>query len=267
MIVEAYADVIVLSGALRSNFWDTIHTAISLTLKRHPTGVIVDCSGITECSPEGADTFVDAMGFIKDHDARIIVAAVPSAIIDVLKSVPNVRSQLAFATSVEAARRSLDLLVEDTEGKKKKAPIAEINALRIVVCLYDGTSVAEDNAAMELASRIADSVPSDIHLVCALLVPRELPLQAPLEASEASASNAVERAKTFFTGHNLPHHSRVERVRDVASMLATIIAELDAQQIILPLIGDPIHQDDNLKLVKAVLSKIDRQVSFVRPKI
>src|SRR5688500_219102 len=116
MIVESYEDVIVVSGALRSNFWETIHTAISLMLKRHPTGVIIDCSGISEVTPEGADTFRDIMAFIHEHDARIIVAGVPVQVMEVLKSVPEVRSQLAVAKSVEEARRSLDLLVEEEEG-------------------------------------------------------------------------------------------------------------------------------------------------------
>ena len=81
MIVESYEDVIVLSGALRSNFWETIHTAISLMLKRHPTGVVIDCSGITEVTQAGADTFRDVMAYIEEHDARIIVAAVSPAVI------------------------------------------------------------------------------------------------------------------------------------------------------------------------------------------
>src|SRR5436853_3309421 len=113
VIVESYEDVIVLSGALRSNFWETLHTAISLTLKRHPSGVIIDCSGLVEATPEGAETFRDAMEFIHQHDARVIVAAVPPNILQVLRTVPDVRSQLAVADSVEAARHSLDLITEE----------------------------------------------------------------------------------------------------------------------------------------------------------
>ena len=108
MIVESYEDVIVISGALRSNFWETIHTAISLMLKRHPTGVILDCSGITEVNTAGADTFRDVMSFIHDQDARVIVTAVPPQVMEVLRTVPEVRSQLAVAKTVEEARRSLD---------------------------------------------------------------------------------------------------------------------------------------------------------------
>src|SRR4051794_2917253 len=105
MIVESYEDVIILSGALRSNYWETLHTAISLTLKRHPSGVIIDCSGLTEATPEGAETFRDVMEYIHGHDARVIVAAVPSKVYEVLRTVPEVRSQLAITESVEEARK------------------------------------------------------------------------------------------------------------------------------------------------------------------
>src|SRR5947207_872967 len=114
MIVESYEDVVILSGPLRSNFWETIHTAIALTLKRHPTGVIIDCSGITELTPEGAETFQDAIQFVKEHErARIVVAAVSPQAMEVLRHVPEVRSQLPVVATVEEARRSLDLLLKE----------------------------------------------------------------------------------------------------------------------------------------------------------
>lgn len=265
MIVESYEDIIVLSGALRSNFWEAIHTAISLTLKRHPSGVIIDCSGLTEANSTGAETFRDAMDFIQKHDARIIVAAVPDAIMDVLKSVPEVRSQLAVAKSVEAARRSLDLLHEEEDyghKKKKRTPIE--GARKLVVCLYTGTSVVEDDAAMNIAGKIADSQPTEVHLVCVLLVPRHLPLTSPLEESEMAASKAVQRAEQFFDARDVTYISEVERARDVASALADVLAEFDAPEVVLPLIRDPLKKEENLKLVESVLGRVSRNVIFVR---
>ena len=264
MIVESYEDVIILSGALRSNFWDTIHTAISLTLKRHPTGVIIDCSGITEATPEGADTFRDAMDFINGHDARIIVAAVPANIMEVLKRVPEVRSQLAVAASVEEARHSIDLLIHDHDHAKPKKKQAIENATKLIVCLYTGTSVKEDNAAMSIASRIADSAPTEVHLVCLLLVPRHLPLQSPLHQQEESAKDAVDRAEKFFASREVVHVSRVERARDVVSGLAEALEEIDAALVVLPLIHDALKMQDNLRLVESVTAKIEREVVFVR---
>jgi anti-anti-sigma regulatory factor len=266
MIVESYEDVIIISGSLESNHWETIHTAIALTLKRHPAGVIIDCSGLTQMSPTGAETFHDAMDFIRDHDARIIMAAVPEPIMEVLRSVPEVRSQLPVVPTVEAARRSLDLGsdVDDDHGKKRKKLVAPENARKVLVCLYTGTGVEEDDSAMQVASLIADSFPSEIHLVCALLVPRHLPLQSALEDSERSAAYALDRAKQFFDQRNLAHIDRIERARDVAGALGEVLDEIDAFKIILPLSKDPMKVENNLAIVRAVTAKIEREVIFVR---
>lgn len=265
MIVESYEDVIVLSGSLDSNHWETIHTAISLTLRRHPSGVIIDCAGMTRMSAAGAETFHDAMDFIKDHDARIILAAVPDQIMEVLKTVPEVRSQLPVVATVEAARKSLDLGhdVDESHGKKRKKLVAAENARKVIVCLYTGTSIEEDDSAMRAASMIADSFPSEIHLICVLIVPRHLPLQAPLAESEQSAAHAMDRAKQFFDQRNLPHIDRIERARDVASALTEVLEDIEAISIVLPLSKDPMKAENNLTVVRSVTNKIDRQVMFV----
>lgn len=265
MIVESYDDVIILSGSLESNHWETIHTAISLILRRHPSGVIIDCSGMKRMSPAGAETFHDAMDFIRNHDARIILAAVPEPIMEVLKTVPEVRSQLPVVDTVETARKSLDLghSSEDDHGKKRKKLVAPENARKVIVCLYTGTSIQEDDSAMRAASMIADSFPSEIHLICALLVPRHLPLQAALAESEQSAAHALERAKQFFDQRNLPHLDRIERARDVASALTEVLKEIPAVTIILPLSKDPMKMENNLTVVRSVSSKVEGQVMFV----
>lgn len=266
MIVESYQDVIILSGSLESNHWETIHTAISLTLRRHPSGVIIDCSAMTHMSPAGAETFHDAMDFIRDHDARIILAAVPDQIMEVLKTVPEVKSQLPVVPTVEAARRSLDLghEVDEDHGKKKKKIVAPENAKKVIVCLYTGTTVEEDDAAMNIASLIADSFPSEIHLLCALVVPRHLPLQSALEESEKSAAHAMERAKLFFDQRDIAHLDRIERARDVASAIAEMLDDVKSEMVILPLSSDPMKAENNQAIVRSVTGKIRSKVIFVR---
>lgn len=255
MIVESYEDVIILSGALRHNAWETIHTAISLTLKRHPTGVIVDCSAITECTPEGAETFRDAMDFIDQHDARILVAAVPEHVLEVLKSVPEVRSQLAIAPSVEAARQSLDVL-----GVQVAKPKVEIQEKVIVVLTGDPA----DEAALRHASMIADTVRVEVDLVVPLIVPRDLPLQAALPDDEAEAAAAIEKGKDFLRRLNLPHRAWIERGRDVASTVAAVLEETPALHVIVPLPPCDDRVDDAAKLVKSVLGKVKAPTIFVR---
>ncbi|MCO5297428.1 MAG: hypothetical protein M9921_11275 [Fimbriimonadaceae bacterium] len=258
MIVESYEDVIVLSGALRSNFWDTIHTAISLTLKRHPTGVIIDCSGLTEATPEGAETFHDAMDFIKEHDARIIVAAVPAPILEVLKTVPEVRSQLPIAASVEEARRSLDLLVEEPKKKKQAPPSTDE---QVLVCLFGDDN---DRAALHLGSKIADTLLARIVLVYVVLMPRDLPLQAPMPEDEELAAKAIDHGKAYLAERNINATARLERGRDLASAVQEVANEINTSHVVVPLSPDPVKMEANQKLVRSVLEKVADIVVFVR---
>lgn len=258
MIVESYEDVIVLSGALRSNYWDTIHTAISLTLKRHPTGVIIDCSALTEATPEGAETFRDAMEFITSHDARIIVAAVGGKVLEVLKSVPEVRSQLPIAASVAEARHSLDLLV--VAPSKKKALVAGSEHI-VLVCLRGGS---DDMAALHMGSQIADTIQAHITLVYVVEVPRDLPLQAPLPADEDAAAAAIATGKTYLTERSIASNARLDRGRDLASAVHDVATETDASHVVVPLSRDPIRAEENQRLVKSMLEKLSHTVVFVR---
>jgi len=261
VIVESYEDVILLSGALRSNFWETIQTAISLTLKRHPTGVIVDCSGITECTPAGADTFRDAMEYIRDHDARIIVAAVPQHVMEVLKSVPEVRSQLAVAATVEEARRSLDLLLVPEE-KKKPAKGPKEKLAKIILLITEGDSCPE---LYELAAEMSEALHAEIVVAYAIIVPRHLPIQAPLSAEEEEAARVIEEAKRELSRHHTPHSVFLERGRDVASALQQVVGETNAIRVVCALSPNESELDGQLKALRSVLTKIPLPVVAVRP--
>lgn len=260
MIVESYEDVIVLSGALRSNFWETIHTAISLTLKRHPTGVIIDCSGITECTQEGAATFVDAMQFIEGHHARIIVAAVPPQVVDVLKSVPGVRSQLPIAASVEDARHSLDLLPHETQKTRKKV-VTQGPVRKVIVCL---TGEQADEYVLQVATQIASPGPTEVLVVYPLIVPRDLPLQAPLIEQEDAAIVTLNQAKAKLDRAEVSNDIRLERARDVASAIEGITESRSFDQVLVGLPSELSQVDAGLKLAKSIMTRVEVPVILVR---
>lgn len=255
MIVEFYEDVVQISGSLRSNFWDTIHTAISLALKKHPKGVIVDCSGITECTVEGADTFRDAMEYISNQDALIILAAVPAAVQEIVKSIPEVRSQLAIASSVEEARHTMDLLIH--EQAKNTKP----NAMQVALQLC-GTDC--DKAAMKAAARMARSTQGHVHVIFPIVVPRDLALHAPLPHQEDLALATVEKAKELLNEKNLPYTVHVERGRDVAVILNTLCESNRVEYLFVPLPNDP---DAAANIVRSILSRLKCTVSFIRGEI
>lgn len=256
MIVESYEDVIVLSGALRSNFWETIHTAISLMLSRHPSGIIIDCSGITECTNEGAATFIDAMEYIEEHDARIIVAAVPKNVLEVLKSVPEVRSQLPIVGSVEEARRSLDLLPAKTKKKVAEKQVTKHH----VVCL---TGEPSDEYLVRNVQELLDDRQVKLHFVFPIVVPRELPLQAPLPEEEEVAKATFERASAHLE-NSISYDFRIERARDISGALQATLEEVNAIQVLIALPAQEEVDDKTLKLIRSVLTKVKKTVLMIR---
>lgn len=257
MIVESYEDVIVLSGKLVSNIWETIHTAISLILRRHATGVIIDCSGITECTPEGAETFRDAMDFIQRFDARIIVAAVPAHVLEVLRQVPEVRSQLPIAESVEQARRSLDLVVQQ-EVKRRRA---EPSSPPIIVCL---TATESDEFTVKTARELASAKRCKVWLLFPILVPRDLPLQAPLPDLEQTATTALELADKVLSEIGIDRKLHIERARDIGSAILETANEAQAIEVLISLPGDGADRDAAIRLVTATLNKVNVPVVFCR---
>jgi len=257
MIVESYEDVIILSGALRSNFWETLHTAISLTLKRHPSGVIIDCSGLTSANEEGVATFRDVMEFIRHQEARVIVASVPESILEVLRSVPEVRSQLAIAGSVDEARRSLDLLQRPTSARRK-APPPTTSKLAILL-----TGADVDQAALVLAAQIAEARDAEMHLLYVVLVPRDLPLTAPMPRDEGLASAAIDKARLILErqGHSVPH---IERGRDLGATIESFLKAIDASIIVLPVAISAQDIENYSKVFRTLVARLKQEVIFVK---
>jgi anti-anti-sigma regulatory factor len=263
MIVESYEDVIVLSGSLRSNFWETIHTAVSLTLKRHPTGVIIDCSGITDITPEGAETFVDAIRFVEEHDqARIVVAAVPSHVKEVLRQVPDVRSQLPEAATVEEARRSLDLLVEqeDLGRKRRKEPSKPFDRIIVGVVSRD----EGDSHMLHVVEEMVESLPAKVVLVAPVVVPRDKPVTAPMPAEEETAAKSLEAGKTRLQSRGIPCDIRLERTRELSTLIHEVGEELNAAHIVVGLGSDLKGDESYVKVLKSVIERVKRPLVIVR---
>lgn len=260
MIVESYEDVIRLSGALRSNFWDTIHTAISLTLRKYPRGVILDCSRITECTPNGAETFQDALNYIRRHGSRFIVAEVPPQMLEVLKTVPEVRSQLPIASTIEEARKSMDLSLEERAANLT----AKGNPHVSLLALY-GTEC--DEAALEFFADEVEEHGQTPHLVAVIEVPRELPLQAPLTDKEEAAHAALETAKSRLKARRLSAAVHMEKARDLAAGIAAVADKTRAEWVFVPLPCKPEHTDKALQVMRTLLHRLTCRVVLVRGRV
>jgi anti-anti-sigma regulatory factor len=266
MIVESYEDVIVLSGGLRSNHWETIHTAVSLTLQRYPTGVIIDCSGLTECNLQGAETFRSAMEFITNADARVIVAAVSAPVLEVLKGVPDVKSQLPIAKSVDEARASLNILNDHFDNEdhvvlsQKKKEHVEISERMIVVM----RGIPEDAAVVDLAISLCGRG-DGLLLLFPIMVPRELPLQSPMPEEECAAAAALNQGAEACHAEDIPVVREIIRARDLGTAVQESLDENPAERV---LVGVSKNNDDaqsELKLIHSLLGKVNVPVTITRP--
>lgn len=260
MIVESYEDVIVLSGPLTAGFWDAVQTAIALTLRRNPTGVIVDCSQITKINEEGAKTFQSAIDYVLEHDgARIIFAGVPDAVMDVLRSVPAVRSQLALADSVEDARTSLNLFESKETKKRRLSEETRSKHILAVVCPNEC-----DAHFLKTIAEHLSTAPAHLVILFPIIVPRDLPLHAPVPEEEHKLFAFAEKAREMFANTESLAEVRLERTRDIPALVAEIAEEINAQQVIVSIAASHDQDSDSARNFGALLTKIKQPLVFVR---
>lgn len=211
IIIEAREDVVRLEGALDKNLWPTIQAAANLLLRHHTQGIIIDGSALTGCSPEGAQTFRDAMDYIERYRARIVVSGLPENVMQVARTVPGVRSRLPITTTLDEARASLRL----ARSGAGQAGGPHGRALTdVLVPLLRGDT---PETATMLACRLARSAgqKAQIHLAYIFEVPRQLPLSAPLPEEEAEAERLLDAAEKWVRREGLSPVRHVARARDV----------------------------------------------------
>lgn len=228
MIIETRGDVVALSGSLLKNQWMSIRSAANLLLYQHPQGIIVDCSGLDSISEDGARTFLQAMRDIEAARARIIVANLPQNVLNVIKTVPGVRSQLPIAPSVEAARASLQ--VHRRAPSPAPTPDATRSGQVILVPLMADVDL---NYGADLAARLARPARAEVRLVYLLEVTRTLPLNAPLPEQEQTAQDALASAAQLARKQNIAPQEHVERVREAVDGALAAIRTYSATQIVI----------------------------------
>ncbi len=261
MIIEARGDVVSLSGSLEKNFWPAIQAAVNLLLRLHPNGILIDASQITNCSDEGARTFLDGMEYISRHHARIVVCHPPPVVLDTLKHMPNLRSQLPVSETCGEGRASLELASDIRRRRRSSGRAPEAGGLRprlvilpllggvgglretIGLALQIGTrrravgTVPDDDEdeGSELTRRQRAGIPPLLHFISVLEVPRAMPINAPLAEEEQQARAALDEASRIVDGMNITTQSSVARARDVGEEIASQAVNLGAEMIILSL--------------------------------
>jgi anti-anti-sigma regulatory factor len=246
MIVATRDDIVRLSGALVKNQWLTIKAAANLLLREHPEGIIIDCGGLTHVSEEGTKTFLEAMRDIKAAGARILVANLPDEVMQVIRSVPGVRSQLPIASSVEEARASLRLGGVPVEAERATPEGG------ILIPLLEKLDV---EYALLVAARIHRDLHLPVTLACPLVVARNLPIGAPLPEEETAANKALEQAALAARKLNMPVSRHVERVRDAEEGLLQMIRHFKVSHVIVSAYADRLRDESFMKLMDLLFQR------------
>jgi anti-anti-sigma regulatory factor len=257
MIIEARNDVVSLEGSLDKNLWPTIQAAANLLLRHHTQGIIIDGSALTGCSPEGAKTFRDAMDYIERYRARIVVAQLPESVMDVVKSVPGVRSRLPISDTIEAARASLHLA---RAGAHRDTGTGGRQLQDILVPLMQADT---PETATMLACRLAraDGQKTRVHLAYFLEVPRQMPINAPLPEQESLARATLEAAEKWVRREGLTAVAHVARTRDAGDEIVHLAGVVHANIIILATAAEGEPCEDFLtRIAKVVLDRAPCEV-------
>ena len=116
----------------------------------------------------------------------------------------------------------------------------------------------------EAGKRMADDLKCEVVLCYVIVVPRDLPIQSPMQKEEDRALEALQEAQKYMTARGVPHRILLERGRDTAVALENVTREQNAAILLIPLSPDPDDANDDLKLIKGALTKLSGQVAFIR---
>jgi len=272
MIIEARDDRVTLSGSLQKNLWPSIQAVAHLLLRQHPDGILIDASQISDCTVAGAKTFLDAIEYIDRYRARIVLCAVPDDVMTVLMSVPGVRSQVPIAETCEAARASLEMASrlrsrvsrlrnEDTTTKPNTilVPIIPgIESVREAIGLADALGRPQGTPI-----RGAKSENALIHIVYIIVVPRTLPINAPMHDEEDEARVLIAETESIAKGTSLQIKAEMARTRDASDEIAALAKRLEAVKIVLVLPKEALAVGSS-DLIRTVLQKAPCEVILRR---
>ncbi|MCE7700084.1 MAG: universal stress protein [Methanobacterium paludis] len=216
-------------------------------LQDHPQGIIIDCSELERVSEDGAKTFLEAMHDIQLAGARMVVANLPQDVLQVIRTIPGVRSQLPIASSLEEARASL--LLSAHAPSMDGQPLGENSILvPLVDCVDIGHTLA-------IAARFARDLRQQIVLVYLLQVALNLPLCTPLPEEELEANRRMEQAMHLAKTFNIHPAIHIERVRDPDEGLLQVIKKQKASHVIVASRADQANTEEFQTLLDLLLHR------------
>ncbi|MER3413467.1 MAG: hypothetical protein C4341_04370 [Armatimonadota bacterium] len=260
MIVESINGIIKLSGDLTSNQWETIRTAANLLRRQHRKGVVVDCSGLETVTHEGAHTFLDMLLYIEAQNARIIVANVPPHIAEEIRHVPEVRSRLAIANSVEEARKSLTVQ-QSFSGETKRESATLKPASHLIVALCGGRA---DRFALPIAAAMAQMRQLSVLVLYPIILQRSLPMTTPMPDQEEAAQESLKTAGDFLKSRSIQYELVMKRGRELYAAIEEVSAAQQERLVIVSLPDQDQRKREPQATADHLLSSVHSELVLVR---
>jgi nucleotide-binding universal stress UspA family protein len=221
-------------------------------MKEHPEGILIDAGELTTVTQDGARTFLDAARDIESAGARMVVCNLPPAALDVVKSVPGVRSQLAYSMSVDDARGSL---------RSAGMCSHELPANAVIVPLLVGVDLGR---AVELAVVLGRSRGLAVGVLGFIAVPRELPIGSPMPEQEAELQTLLAQAAAKADAQGAPCAVHISRVRDSGEGLLSALSDRKASVVVLAFGDLRTGQDPLSEVANELLRKAPCEVLIAR---
>ena len=241
MIIHVKGDVIALKGSLAENQWPALRSAVSLLLKKHPSGVIVEGGDLTDISDVGTHTFIDASEYLQAQNARVVFAGLSQHIQERMSRIPGARSQMPLAASVEEARASLAVGDIGTLPESARRPV-------ILVPLLGAWHQAIEYAAMHSGRK------AEIHLLYVIEVPRSLPLGVPLPDQEHEALRILSQAEQAMGRSGVTVRRMITRARAGIEGAAKFAADTNPRLVVAAFAKEELQRETDGQDVIAALA-------------
>ena len=229
---------------MSENHWDAIAAAVDLVLPDHPQGILIDCGQLKSMTDKGGSTFMDGLSYMEARGARIILCNIPDPLSSRLRSIPGLHSQVPMAQTVKDGRKSL------VAGNT--APLTS-NRGDVPIIIVPVSPPFSAPACRPLLKRLNLGTSAAIHYVYVMVVPRALPVGAPLPDEEARAQIELTLAEEMLLGPVTSRH--VLRGRSISDALVEAVRRLGCIEVIAGLDSTSLSNDAVPLLVSALREK------------
>ena len=135
----------------------------------------------------------------------------------------------------------------------------------MIVAVLSGDE--SDDELLHVTNEFVCTLPAKVVMLFPIVVPRDLPLQAPMPEKEEKALKAIEMGRQRMKQYNTAYDVRLEHTRDLPTLIHEVAEQAAADRVIFAISRrTPEKLEEGVKLVSSILQKVACPVMFVRGK-